>query len=586
MRWQTSAILAVLLVVAGAFYYVYEIRMGPEREKAEGRKGRVFNAELQDVTQLTVKRPDDSIELKREGDAWQMASPLRARADRGPVEEVLTNVLTAKIDREIAAAPTSLADFGLDKPAAELTLTLKDGKQLGLSLGAKSPTGVWVYAREKDKPAVFVIGDSVLRDATRPAADFRDKTVLAFDRKQVTGLDIAGRDEALTLEAADGGGWKITRPVALGADADTVGEFLEKLGAAKVKEFVAEAPPSLAPYGLDRPVKVTLSTGRDKDRSSRTLLVGKLEDKKGLYVMREGEASVLLVPEDVWAALPKNVAVVRNKTVMPVDRDKLTRLDIESSRGTVTLVRENDKWRITAPQALAADQVEVGGILFKVQGLRAQGFLTEDASGIPRFLARPEVKVTLTGPQGAKTLLLAPSPDRRDGQAMAYAAVAGQGPVVLVDGKSVGELAKSATDLRDHTLLAGVEPKDVKRVQVTVAGKTAVLERSGENEWRMVEPTKAGGKGGKVEDLLYTLRGLKWKEIVAPGGEDPAKYGLDAPTLEIRLYRADGTDMGAVIIGKRETDQLYLKTRAAPTIYSVDTKQVGDLPKSIDDLKS
>ena len=55
--------------------------------------------------------------------------------------------------------PKSLADFGLDKPAVDITLTLKDGRALGLQLGAKNPTGVWVYARERNKPAVFVLGE-------------------------------------------------------------------------------------------------------------------------------------------------------------------------------------------------------------------------------------------------------------------------------------------------------------------------------------------------------------------------------------------------------------------------------------------
>ncbi len=585
MRWQTSAVLAVLLVALGVFYYVYEVRWAPEREKAETRKGRVFTAESQDVTQVVLKRPAESVELKREGDVWQMVAPVRARGDRGPVDEVLTNVLTAKIDREIAAAPASLAEFGLDKPAAEVTLTLKDGKQLGLALGAKNPTGVWVYARERDKPAVFVLPDSVLRDATRPVADFRDKAILAFDRKDVTGLDVVTRDDTLALETADGG-WKLTRPVALPADGDIVGDFLEKLGAAKVKEFVAEAPPVLDAYGLDRPLRVTVHTGKDKDRATRGLLVGKVDTaKKGVYAMRAGESSVLLLPEDVWTALPKNVAVIRSKVVVEFDRDKLTRLDIESPRGPVTLVRENDKWRITAPQALSADQVEVGSVLARVRGLRAQAFLSEDASGIARFLARPEVKVTLTDTAGGKTLLLAPSPEQRGGQAMAYAAVAGRGPVTLVDGKALGEVGRSVTDLRDHTVLSGLEPKDVKRVQVTAGGRRLVLERSGESEWRAIEPAKGAARSGKVEDLLYALRGLKWKDLVAPGGEEPAKYGLDAPSLQVALFRADGTEIGSVLFGKQDADRLYLKTRNAPSIYAADPKQVGGLPKSVDDLK-
>jgi hypothetical protein len=584
MRWQTSVVLAVLLVAVGVFYYVYDVRMAPDREKAEARKGRVFTAETADVAQLTLKRPTESIELKREGEAWQMATPVRARADRGPVEEVISNALTAKIDREIVAAPASLAEFGLDKPAAELTMVLKDGKHLALVMGAKSPTGVWVYAKERDKPNVFVIGDSVLRDATRPVGDFRDKTILAFDRQQVTGLEIVTREDTLALEP-EGSRWKLTRPVALAADAETVGGFLEKLGAAKVKEFVAEAPPSLEPYGLDKPWRVTLSTGKDKERASRTLLIGKAEAGKGVYAMREGESSVLLVPDDVWTSLPKNVAVARDKTVVQVDRDKVSRLEVESPQGPVTLVRENDKWRITAPQALPADQVEAGSLLVKLQNLRAHGFLAEDAAGIAKFLARPEVKVTVTDGSGARTLLVAPSPERRGNQTMAYAAVAGQGPVVLVDGSALKDLARSVDELRDHTLLSGLEPKDVKRMQVVAGGQSIVLERTGETDWRVIEPARGSAKSSKVDDLLYTLRGLKWKDVVAPGGEEPAKYGLDKPGVEVRLFRADGTEIGTVLFGKQDADRLYLKTRNTPAIYSADPKSVGTLPKSADEFK-
>ena len=42
MRWQTTLVAAILLALVGGFYYVYEVRLGPDREKAEARKGRVF----------------------------------------------------------------------------------------------------------------------------------------------------------------------------------------------------------------------------------------------------------------------------------------------------------------------------------------------------------------------------------------------------------------------------------------------------------------------------------------------------------------------------------------------------------------
>ena len=587
MRWQTTAILAVILIALGAFYYVYEVRLGPEREKTEGRKGRVFTAEPADVTEVEIKRPDSVVKLKREGDGWQILEPVKARGDRGPIDETVTSVVTARMDREIEAAPTALGDFGLDKPSAEVTLRLKDGKQLGLVLGAKSPTGVWVYARESGKPAVFVIGDSVLRDTTRPLGDFRDKSVVAFDPKDVTAIDIVTRDEAITAEAADGR-WKLTRPRALPADGDTMRDFLEKLRAARVKEFVAEAPRSLEPFGLDRPTKISIHTGRDQDRATKTLLFGRADaGKKGVYAMRAGDATVMLVPDETWAAVPKNVAVLRDKTVVEVERDKVTRLEIESPKGAVTLVQENGRWKITAPAALPADQVEAGAVLFKLRDLKAQAFLTDDASGIQRYLAKPTVRVSISeqGAPAPRTLLLAPSPERRGGAPTAYAGVTERGPVVIVDGKALEELGRSVDDLRDRLLLSGMEPKDIKRMRVRAGGQAVVVERSGDADWKLVEGGRGSAKAATVDNLLYALRALKWTTIATPTGEEPARYGLDAPTLEVTLLKADGAELATVLVGKRDGERTWVKLKAAPAIYAIDAKQIGEPPKVPDDFK-
>lgn len=586
MRWQTTAVLAALLLALGTFFYLYEVRWGPAREEAAARKGRLFATDTKDVTEIVIKRPEDTVRLKREGDNWEMLEPLRARGSRPAVDETLANLMTAKIDREITAKPESLVDFGLDKPAADVTLMLKDGKTLGVALGAKTPTGVWVYARERDKPAVFVLGESVLRDSTRPLADFRDRSVLAFDPKAVTGFEVVLPDETLAVENADGA-WRLTKPTARRADTETITDFLDKLNAQKVREFVADSPPSRAPYGLERPTRVTIHTGRDKDRVSRSLLLGKVDPaKKGIYAMRPDEPTVLLVGEELWNAVPKNVAVLRNRTLVEVDRDKVTRLQIEGSKGTVEVAREGDQWKIVAPEPLATDQVEVGAVLSRVRELRAQAFLSDDASGIGKFLAKPEVKLTFTQQGGATTtLLLAPSQETRGKEPSAYAALAGSGPVVLVDAKALGELNRSATDLRDRRLLGNLEPKDIKRMRVRAGGQTVVLERKGDTEWRMVEPTKGAAKTAKVDDLLYTLRGLRWTDIAAADGQDPARYGLDAPTLEVALFKGDGGEIATVQVGKRDGANAYVRTGAKPTVYRVEGRTLGETPKVPDDFK-
>src|SRR3989449_11484524 len=134
MRWQTTTALAVALLLVGGFYYVYEVRWAPDRERAETRKGRVFSAEATDVTGVELKRREDTVRLTRAGEAWELKSPVVARADRARVEETLTTVLAARGDREIDPQPAALGHFRLDKAAAAVTRAAEGGQATRLGL--------------------------------------------------------------------------------------------------------------------------------------------------------------------------------------------------------------------------------------------------------------------------------------------------------------------------------------------------------------------------------------------------------------------------------------------------------------------
>jgi uncharacterized protein DUF4340 len=157
--------------------------------------------------------------------------------------------------------------------------------------------------------------------------------------------------------------------------------------------------------------------------------------------------------------------------------------------------------------------------------------------------------------------------------------------VILVEAKLLGDLARSVNDLRDRRLLGALEPRDVKRIRLQSGGQTMVIERKGDTEWRVLEPAKGAANGSKVDDLLFTLRALRWKDLVAPDGQEPARYGLDAPTLEVALFRGDGGEIATVQVGKRDGALAYVRTKAQPAIYSVESRTLGPAPKVPDDFK-
>jgi len=583
MSWKTLTVLAVLAAGLGGFLVVDSYWLTPKREKAAGAKGRLWSIEPKDVEVLTIKRKADTVKLTRAGDGWEMLEPVKTRANSGIVNEVVIGLATARVDREIDPNPAKPAEFGLEPPEALVTLEVKgQAAPLTLAVGGKNPTGVWVYAREGSKPAVVAIGDSVSRDVTRPVAEFRDRVLFAFDRRNVSAVDLDLDGSKMTLEAEEGGKWRIAKPGPYRGDADMITEMLDKLASVTVKEFLG-SPKSPATYGLDKPSRVTLWLGKDKDRTSKTLLLGKVDSaKKGVYVQRQGEQEVLLAASETWDKLPKTVAAARDKVVFAYAYDKVNRVELESAAGTVKLERNGIDWNITAPEALKADTGAVNGLLWRIRDLRASGFLDESPAGIARYLPKPDVTVKIweEGGKEPKTLLLGLSKAVKVGELTGVAAPAGQGSVFMVEAKDVRELSKTTADLRDKSVVASFDMKEVKRVRLTVGGKSLLLERRGEDEWRVLEPAKGPAKEIKVTGLLLTLRALKWKEIAAADGADAARFGLDKPEVEIAVLKADGTEMAGLAVGRTDDKLSYVRSKSSPATFAVDPKLLEDIRKA------
>jgi hypothetical protein len=586
-RWTTTAVLAVVLIGLGTFFYVYEVRQGPAREKAAEVKDRAWKElEAKDVEEIAVTRKGETVRLKKAGDTWTLVAPVESKAERQPADDLASSLATLRVEREIEANPAKPADFGLAPPAAEIQFKAK-GQPHTVRLGAKTPTGIWAYAQLDDKPAVVLVPDGILRDAEKPVADFRDRTVLAFERKDVKGVEVkapSGQTLAAQVKGADE--WQLTGPPAVPADREQLTGLLDKLKAAKIKDFVAAPPKGPDPFGLERPLRVTLWVGEEgKDRAAKTLRFGKpVPEQKTVYAQREGDATVFTVEEALVKAVPTSMAMLRDKTVFAYDRMKLERVDLDSPKGKVSVAMEGGVWRITAPTALKADEAAMNDLLFKARDLRAKDFVADDARALARFgLDRPQVRLSLWEKEAKepKTLLLAPA---RDKAGLAYATVDGGGPVVAVDARALTELARSVPELRDRSLFATFDARDVAKVQIQKGEQTLVLERKGEEDWQLVAPKTGKARAARINDLLWNLRNLKWREVVAEQGWEPAKYGLDRPAATITLTDKGGKTVATLALGGREKDDAYVRIPGQPALYALEARNLGEIPATPEDV--
>jgi hypothetical protein len=121
---------------------------------------------------------------------------------------------------------------------------------------------------------------------------------------------------------------------------------------------------------------------------------------------------------------------------------------------------------------------------------------------------------------------------------------------------------------------------------VAAGDKPLVVEKSGETDWKMVEPSRGNTKEGRVTSLLLGLKALKWKEITAKGPDDAAKWGLDKPEMEVTLFKDGGAELATLVVGRTDGAVTYVKLKADPGIFAVSSKDLDDLRKARTEIPS
>src|ERR1039457_701917 len=128
------------------------------------------------------------------------------------------------------------------------------------------------------------------------------------------------------------------------------------------------------------------------------------------------------------------------------------------------LKRENGKWRMTAPQAMAADQDAAGSMVSALANLNADKVVEEKAADLKAYgLDRPTLDVQIVRKDG-KTDHLLIGDDTLNGSGV-YAKLANDAKVVTVGSFTKTSLDKRPDDLRDKRLLT-FDSEKLSRVEL------------------------------------------------------------------------------------------------------------------------
>lgn len=140
-----------------------------------------------DVASLTVERHGETLQFQRNGqDAWQMVKPETGPAEAGAIAFLLSRLNTDEPLRKMTLTPAQQAEFGLEDPTGTVTVTLEDGSQHTLVLGAKDFSGNALYAlvdpaqvplpETSEAVPLYLVSLDVANGVERPLAEWKAAT--------------------------------------------------------------------------------------------------------------------------------------------------------------------------------------------------------------------------------------------------------------------------------------------------------------------------------------------------------------------------------------------------------------------------
>ncbi|MDP3183604.1 MAG: DUF4340 domain-containing protein [Desulfobaccales bacterium] len=334
----------LLLFLALAGTYV-GLKLRQDRQEARKQEAnKIFQVKEGEISEVALIKGNQEIRLVKKDQEWHLSKPLETKADQQVVVSLLTTLAHLQKTRDLGAG-VDLKPFGMEPPGLLVEFAAR-GKPHRLSLGAAALTERSYYALKDQERSLFLISAGDKNSLDRPILALRDKTLMAFSPDKVEAIKIKTGNTSVELARPAPQIWRWVGQEGLKVRGDRVEGLLRLFSAARVKDFVAEAPKDLRAYGLaPKPqTEVTVVT----DKGPEVLTLGAKSDK-GIYAKKGGEAAVVLVDQDLPEQIVRTLSTLEDRRVWPGPVTEVHKVVWGPKDKTWVAVKEKNSWKISGP---------------------------------------------------------------------------------------------------------------------------------------------------------------------------------------------------------------------------------------------
>ena len=417
----------------------------------------ILKLDADKVIGLTRKAGAEVLEVVKAENVWKLVKPTEHPADAPTLQQLVDQLGELRAVRVAAYPAVDVKPFGLDVPAAVVTIRVmaKDKPtdsvlEIGKVDDEKGKERGDRFARLAGSNTVVVLPGALVKQLTAAPLAFRDRTIAKIGVPDKVTVERGGR-KAVFVKA--GAGWKMSEPLDTEAEQMELEDWLKAVSNLRANELVVEKAADVKPYGLDRPQARWRFTIGDKD--ALVLLVGATDkDKSGRAYARVEGSDVVFLLDSLLSV--RALAEYRSRTVWspaPPDAAQVERITFGRTAGSFRLEKVDGKWQVAGMPAVTVKPEAVTDALDALAGLRAERYVADKGTDLKLYGLEPQspdlLIVEVQTPSGKRALHIG---RQEDGSSRRYAAVPGDGaPVFLISEADAKRLVRQLADLQKTT---------------------------------------------------------------------------------------------------------------------------------------
>src|SRR5215475_1534793 len=443
-----------------------------DKKPEEFRDRKLTDLSNAQVRRVVLKTPAGEIELEKKETHWEILKPLRARADDQKVNDLISQVTSARIGEFVANDRGDLRPYGLAEPHGSITLfdqeQKKDQKiEIGESIkvagredkGQTLQIGAipdkekeQVYVRFAPRGSVYTLPKKIEEILNTKPADLRDNHLVRIDTNILDRITIDAPGKTKTVLARKDGNWTITNRNNAPADSGAVRRMIDALQNERVTKFVEDVASNLPKYGLDKPqLQLTFSSFASENTAETkageepfaTIAFGK-DDGDNVYARLTDEPFVVAVRRSLLNQIPTDPLQWQELSIFKFKPEQIHRLSITTDKELSLERGENNQWNWLKGSG-EIDRTNVQSLLNTLASLHAVRWL--GATNPQDGFEKPQL-----------TLAFTTSPDNKAPHKLIIGAPANDGTwCARVDGRE-GTFVISNSDLNTLRLPLVAQP--------------------------------------------------------------------------------------------------------------------------------